>query len=58
MRFGSTRLRNFAWGAAGAVTALLVVWLGVHLYIDHANLHALVTLVQQQQAAAARPPVK
>lgn len=52
----STR-KTLLVGALAGVIAVLVTLLGVHLWIDHQNLHGLVTIVQRQmeQQRAAQP---
>lgn len=43
--------KSFVMGLLGAALAL-VLW---HAYLDHQNLHALVTMVQQARAQQAEP---
>ena len=56
MRSLLTRLGPFAKGFAGAVVGVLLVLLLVHLWFDHAALHAIVDLVNKQAAGAAAAP--
>lgn len=51
-----TWLKPFVVGSVGAILGTLLVLAGWHLYIDHQNLHVLVSLVQQQAAKAAAQP--
>jgi hypothetical protein len=40
-------------GAIGAAVALAVVLAGLHLWVDHQSLHALIALENQRQAEKA-----
>lgn len=49
-----SRLVPLGIGLLGAIVGTLLVLCAVHLYQDHAALHALVNMVVQQQQAAAK----
>lgn len=49
-------MRSFLYGAFGVLVMAGLLFVGLHLYIDHANLHALVEAVQR--ATPAEKPSK
>jgi hypothetical protein len=53
LRIDRTAARPFVVGFVGALAAVVLIGLAIHLYLDHQNLHTMLNFLNQHAAKIA-----